>query len=43
VRASVGLEDPADLIKDLDQALRGRSVRGLAGPLAYRLLKGKTG
>ena len=43
VRASIGLENPADLIADLDQALRGRSVRGLAGPLAYRLLKGKTG
>jgi cystathionine beta-lyase/cystathionine gamma-synthase len=39
VRASIGLENPADLIADLDQALRGRSVRGLAGPLAYRLLK----
>lgn len=43
VRASIGLESPADLIADLDQALRGRSVRGLAGPLAYRLLKGKNG
>jgi methionine-gamma-lyase len=42
VRASIGLESPQDLIADLDQALRGRSVRGLVGPLAYRLLKGKT-
>jgi methionine-gamma-lyase len=41
VRASIGLENPADLIRDLDQALRGRSVRGMAGPLAYQLLKGK--
>jgi cystathionine beta-lyase/cystathionine gamma-synthase len=41
VRASVGLENPTDLIADLDRALRGRSVRGLAGPLAYQLLKGK--
>jgi methionine-gamma-lyase len=42
VRASIGLESPADLIADLDQALRSRSVRGMAGPLAYQLLKGKT-
>jgi methionine-gamma-lyase len=41
VRASIGLENPADLIADLDQALRGRSLRGLAGPLAYRILKNK--
>ena len=41
VRASVGLESPQDLIADLDRALRGRSVRGLVGPLAYQLLKGK--
>jgi methionine-gamma-lyase len=39
VRASIGLEDPADLITDLDQALHGRSVRGAVGPLAYRLLR----
>ena len=42
VRASIGLESPEDLISDLDRALRSRSVRGLAGPLVYRLLKGKT-
>ena len=41
VRVSVGLEAPGDLIRDLDQALRGRSVRGVVGPLAYALLKGK--
>jgi methionine-gamma-lyase len=38
VRASVGLEDAGDLITDLDQALRGRTFKGLLGPLAYRLL-----
>jgi cystathionine beta-lyase/cystathionine gamma-synthase len=38
VRASIGLEDPADLIADLDRALRGRTLKGLLGPLAYRLL-----
>jgi hypothetical protein len=36
------LESPEDLIADLDQALRGRTVRGMAGPLAYQLLKGKS-
>jgi methionine-gamma-lyase len=38
VRASIGLENPKDLIADLDQALRGRTFKGLVGPLAYRLL-----
>jgi cystathionine beta-lyase/cystathionine gamma-synthase len=38
VRASIGLEDPGELIADLDQALRGRTLKGLVGPLAYRLL-----
>jgi cystathionine beta-lyase/cystathionine gamma-synthase len=37
VRASVGLESMADLIADLDQALRGRSFKGWIGPLAYRV------
>lgn len=41
VRVSVGLENFQDLIEDLDKALRGRSIRGLVGPLAYRYLKGK--
>jgi methionine-gamma-lyase len=41
VRASIGLENPKDLIEDLDRALRGRSMRGLVGPLAYQLLKAK--
>ena len=39
VRASVGLEASADLIADLDQALRGRSFKGWVGPLAYRMMK----
>ncbi|MFC2029203.1 trans-sulfuration enzyme family protein [Chloroflexota bacterium] len=38
VRASIGLEDPNDLMADLDQALRGRTFKGRVGPLAYRLL-----
>ena len=41
VRASVGLEDADDLIADLDQALRGRSFKGIVGPLAYRVLKAR--
>jgi methionine-gamma-lyase len=39
VRASVGLENVQDLIADLDQALRGRTFKGLVGPAAYALLK----
>jgi len=39
VRASIGLENPADLMADLDRALRGKTVRGLVGPLAYQMLK----
>ena len=39
VRVSVGLEDPQDLMNDLDQALRARTVKGLVGPVAYALLK----
>jgi len=38
VRASVGLENVGDLIADLDQGLRGRTLKGLVGPLAYRLM-----
>jgi cystathionine beta-lyase/cystathionine gamma-synthase len=41
VRASIGLESADDLIADLDQALRGRTLRGTVGPLAYKILKGK--
>ena len=40
VRASIGLENAADLIADLDQALRARTFKGLVGPLAYRVMKG---
>ena len=39
VRLSVGLEDPQDLIADLDQALRARTVKGMVGPAAYEALK----
>jgi methionine-gamma-lyase len=39
VRASIGLEDPQDLIADLDRALRARSIKGLVGPAAYAALK----
>ncbi len=38
VRVSAGLEHVEDLKADLDQALKGRSLKGLVGPLAYRLL-----
>jgi cystathionine beta-lyase/cystathionine gamma-synthase len=38
VRASIGLENAQDLIADLDRALRGRTLKGLIGPLAYRLM-----
>jgi methionine-gamma-lyase len=40
IRASIGLESVEDLIRDLDQALRARSFKGLVGPLAYRMMKG---
>jgi cystathionine beta-lyase/cystathionine gamma-synthase len=39
VRASIGLEDPQDLIEDLDQALRERTFKSMYGPLAYQLMK----
>jgi methionine-gamma-lyase len=39
VRASIGLENAEDLIRDLDQALRARSFKGVAGPTAYQLMK----
>jgi cystathionine beta-lyase/cystathionine gamma-synthase len=38
VRASIGLEEPQDLMTDLDRALSARSFKGLVGPLAYRFL-----
>jgi cystathionine beta-lyase/cystathionine gamma-synthase len=40
VRASIGLENADDLVADLDRALRGRTLKGLIAPLAYRLLGG---
>jgi len=39
VRASIGLENAQDLIRDLDQALRARSFKGWVGPTAYQLMK----
>jgi cystathionine beta-lyase/cystathionine gamma-synthase len=39
VRLSVGLEDPKDLMADLDRALRARTAKGRLGPVAYALLK----
>jgi len=43
LRASIGLENADDLIADLDQALRAKTVKGAVGPLAYRLMKKFTG
>jgi len=39
VRASIGLEDPQDLIADLDQALNARTFKGVFGPLAYKMMQ----
>ena len=39
IRASIGLENADDLIADLDQALKAKTVKGLVGPAAYELLK----
>jgi cystathionine beta-lyase/cystathionine gamma-synthase len=39
MRASIGLEDPDDLVADLDQALSARTVKGAIGPLAYWVMK----
>jgi cystathionine beta-lyase/cystathionine gamma-synthase len=39
IRASVGLENVEDLIRDLDQALTARTFKGWVGPLAYRIMK----
>ena len=43
VRVNVGLEDANDLIADLDQALQGRTFKGLIAPLAYRTLSRQHG
>jgi methionine-gamma-lyase len=42
-RTSIGLEDPDDLIKDLDQALKAKSIKGKIAPMVYELLKKYTG
>lgn len=39
IRASIGLENPRDLIADLDQALRGRTFKGIVGPALYAVMK----
>ena len=39
IRASIGLENADDLIRDLDHALRARTFKGLVGPLAYKVMK----
>ncbi len=39
IRASVGLESPDDLIEDLDQALSGRTFKGMVGPMVYAVIK----
>jgi methionine-gamma-lyase len=39
VRASIGLENPKDLMTDLDQALNAKTVKGAFGPLAYKVMK----
>ena len=41
VRANIGLENTDDLIRDLDKALRGHTLRCMVGPLAYNILKKK--
>ena len=38
-RTSIGLENPDDLIQDLDQALSAKSVKGKIAPMIYSLLK----
>ena len=39
IRASIGLESKDNLVQDLDQALRARTIKGLVGPLAYQVMK----
>jgi len=43
MRASIGLEDPNDLIADLDQALNAWTIKGAIGPLAYKVMKRLSG
>ena len=42
-RTSVGLEDPDDLIRDLEQALNAKSIKGKVAPMVYELLKKYSG
>jgi len=42
-RTSLGLEDPDDLIQDLEQALNAKSLKGKVAPMIYELLKKYTG
>jgi len=39
IRASIGLESADDLIRDLDQALKARTIKGMVGPMAYQVMK----
>jgi methionine-gamma-lyase len=39
IRASIGLENADDLIRDLDQGLRARTLKGLVGSVAYQVMK----
>jgi methionine-gamma-lyase len=38
-RTSIGLEDPEDLIQDLDQALNTKTIKAKVAPMVYDLLK----
>lgn len=42
-RTSLGLEDPDDLIRDLEQALNAKSIKGKVAPMVYELWKKYTG
>jgi hypothetical protein len=37
------LEDPDDLIRDLEQALKSKSIKGKVAPMVYELIKKYTG
>jgi hypothetical protein len=41
IRASIELENADNLARDLDQSLYRRTLRGMVGPLAYKVLKKK--
>ena len=41
MRLSVGLENVEDLIEDLDQALRAKTIKGMIGSPIYQLIKGR--